>query len=181
MRVAMMRGSPTPTEILMKVAVYPAAPSDQTEDKPAPGNILSEKTRGPFRRYSVNYAINPSDITFLRAQDGKVHADFELVIFVFDPSGVLVNRLGNPLHIAASLDEIKKNVAQGIHYSQEISTPAKGEYFLRIAVHDFNRERLGALEIATSELKNVPPLTPPPPAPSTSPATSPATAPTVPK
>ncbi len=180
MRVAMMRGSPTPTEILMKVAVYPAAPADQTEDKPAPGNMPSEKTHGPFRRYSVNYAINPSDIAFLRAQDGKIHADFELVIFVFDPSGVLVNRLGTPLHIAASMDEIRKNVAQGIHYSQEISTPAKGEYFLRIAVHDFNRERLGAVEVATSELKNVPPLTPQP-APSTSPAASPATVPAVPR
>ena len=57
MRVAMMRGSPTPTEIIMKVAVFPVGPSTQTEDNPAPGNILSEKTHGPFRRYSVSYAI----------------------------------------------------------------------------------------------------------------------------
>src|SRR5882757_191065 len=36
MRVAMMRGSPTPSEIIMKVAVYPVGPSTQTEDNPAP-------------------------------------------------------------------------------------------------------------------------------------------------
>jgi hypothetical protein len=183
MRVAMMRGSPTPSEIIMKVAVFPVSPSTQTEDTPAPGNILTEKVHGPFRRYSVNYAIEPSDITFLRAPDGKIHAAFELVIFVFTPAGVLVNRLSNDLHIASSLDEIKKNVAHGIQYRQEISAPAKGEYFLRIVVHDLTRDRLGAVEVATSEVKILqPPTAPPPPStPSASPTTEPISSPAVPK
>jgi VWFA-related protein len=183
MRVAMMRGSPTPSEIIMKVAVLPIGPSTQTEDTPAPNNILSEKVHGPFRRYSVSYAIEPSDITFLRAPDGKIHAAFELVIFVFNPAGVLVNRLSTQLHIASPLDELKKNIANGIQYRQEISAPAKGEYFLRIAVHDLTRDRLGAIEVATSEVKNLQPPTapPPPPTPSTSPAPGPASAPAVPQ
>jgi hypothetical protein len=183
MRVAMMRGSPTPSEIIMKVAVLPVGPSTQTEDTPAPGNILTDKVHGPFRRYSVSYAIEPSDIAFLRAADGKIHAAFELVIFVFNPAGVLVNRLSTQLHIASPLDELKRNVAKGIQYRQEISAPAKGEYFLRIVVHDLNRDRLGAVEVATSEVKNLQPPTapPPPPAPSTSPAPGPASAPAVPQ
>jgi len=183
MRVAMMRGSPTPTEIIMKVAVYPVGPSTQTEDNPAPGNILTEKVHGPFRRYSVSYAIEPSDITFVRAPDGKIHAAFELVIFVFNPAGVLVNRLSTQLHIASPLDEIKKNVANGIQYRQEISAPAKGEYFLRIAVHDLPHDRLGAVEVATSEVNNLQPPTapPPPPTPSAVQAAEPASTPTVPK
>jgi hypothetical protein len=183
MRIAMMRGSPTPTEIIMKVAVFPVGPSTQTEDNPAPRNILSEKVHGPFRRYSVSYAIVPSDITFLRAPDGKIHAAFEFVIFVFNPAGVLVNRLSNVLHIASPLDDLKKNVANGIQYRQEISAPAKGEYFLRIVVHDLTRDRLGAVEVATSEVKNLQPPTapPPPPTPSTSPAAEPANAPAIPE
>jgi hypothetical protein len=183
MRVAMMRGSPTPSQIIMKVAVLPVGPSTQTEDAPAPGNILNIKVHGPFRRYSVSYAIEPSDITFLRASDGKIHAAFELVIFVFNPEGVLVNRLITQLHIAFPLDELRKSVAKGIQYRQEISAPAKGEYFLRIAVHDLTRDRLGAIEVATSEVKNLQPPTapPPPPTPSTSPAPGPASAPAVPQ
>src|SRR5216683_1220166 len=182
-RVAMMRGSPTPSEIIMKVAVYPVGPSTQTEDNPAPGNILAEKVHGPFRRYSVSYAIEPSDITFVRAPDGKIHAAFELVIFVYNPAGVLVNRLSTELHIASPLDELKKSVAKGIQYRQEISAPAKGEYFLRIVVHDLTHDHLGAVEIATSEVKNLPPPSAPPPptTPSASPAAEPATAPTVPQ
>jgi len=183
MRVAMMRGSPTPSEIIMKVAVYPVGPSTQREDNPASGNILTETVHGPFRRYSVSYAIEPADITFRRFPDGKIHADFELVIFVFNPAGVLVNRLSTELHIASSLDEIKKNVARGIQYRQEISTPAKGEYFFRIVVHDLTRDRLGAVEVATSEVKNLqPPTAPPPPTtPSASPAAAPANAPAAPQ
>jgi hypothetical protein len=183
MRVAMMRGSPTPTEIIMKVAVLPTGPSTQTEDTPAPNNILSERVHGPFRRYSVSYAIESHDITFLRAPDGKIHAAFELVIFVFNPGGVLVNRVSTQLHIASPLDELKKNVARGIQYRQEISAPAKGEYFLRIVVHDLTHDRLGAVEVATSEVKNLqPPTAPPPPStPSASPTAEPATIPTVPK
>jgi VWFA-related protein len=176
MRVAMMRGSPTPTEIIMKVAVYPVGPSTQTEDNPAPGNILSDKVHGPFRRYNVSYAIEPADITFLRAPDGKIHAAFELVIFVFNPEGVLVNRTTKQLAIASPLDELKKNVARGIQYNQEISAPAKGEYFFRIVVHDLPHDRIGAVEVATSEVKNLqPPTAPPPPStPSPSPAATPA-------
>jgi VWFA-related protein len=182
-RVAMMRGSPTPTEIIMKVAVLPTGPSTQTEDTPAPNNILSDKVHGPFRRYSVNYAIEPADITFIRAADGKIHAAFELVIFVFNPAGGLVNRVTTQLHIASPLDELKKNVANGIQYRQEISAPAKGEYFLRIVVHDLTHDRLGAVEVATSEVKNLqPPTAPPSPStPSASPATEPASNAAVPK
>jgi VWFA-related protein len=181
LRGAITRGSPTPTEILMKVAVLPLKTPAQTEDDPAPNNILTEKVHGPFRRYVVSYAINPSDITFIRAAaDGKIHAGFELAVFVFNPDGVLVNRITNTLHIDSTLDEIKKNVSQGIQYRQEISAPAKGEYFLRIIVHDLPRDRFGAVEVATSEVKNLPPATAtpvtstPPPAPATVPATSPA-------
>jgi VWFA-related protein len=183
-RVAMMRGSPTPTEIIMKVAVYPIGPSTQTEDNPAPGNVLSEKVRGPFRRYSVNYAIDPSGITFLRTADGKIHANFELVIFVFNPDGVLLNRLIADLHVASPMDELRKNVANGIQYHQEISAPAKGEYFFRIVVHDLTRDRFGAVEVAASEVKNLQlPTAPPTPATSASPAVKPAdaTAPPAPK
>ena len=172
LRAAISRGSPTPTEILLKVSVRPVAPPDQTEDNPASGNVLEGKTHGPFRRYSIYYAVSPSDITFLRGSDGTVRAGFELAAFVFNPDGVLINMVNNPIHIAASLADIKKAVANGIQYHQEISVPAKGEYFLRIVVHDITRNRFGAVELATSSVKNLPPA----PAAATAPAPSPPSA-----
>ena len=107
--------------------------------------MLSEKVHGPFRRYSVSYAIEPADITFLSAPDGKIHAAFELVIFVFNSEGVLVNRLSTQLRIASPLDELKKNIAHGIQYTQQISAPAKGEDF----VSGLSPEELRAFSITS--------------------------------
>jgi hypothetical protein len=161
MRLAMSRGGPLPGEILIKVGVVPIGPADKPEDTPAAGNIPAAKTHGPYRRYSVNYAIDPHDLTLLRTPDGMIHSDFGLVIFVFDPDGVLVNSVSNAVHMTATLDQVKQVFAQGIYRHEEISAPAKGEYFLRIAVHDLHRDLYGAVEVATSQVRGIAPATPP--------------------
>jgi len=81
MHVAMMHGVPAPTQILMKVGVVPITPADQLEEKPAPGNSVVANIHGPYRRYSVNYAIEPDNIAFFRNPDGKLTADFTHSIF----------------------------------------------------------------------------------------------------
>ena len=140
----------------MKVGVVSMTPAGQMDkDKVAEGNVPSANTRGPYRRYSVNYAIEPRDITFLKLTDGKVHGDFDLIIFVFGPDGVLVNGLQAPIHLAGSLEQIQQASLHGLVFHEEVSTPAKGEYFLRIAVHDRHRDQYGAVEVATADVKNV--------------------------
>jgi hypothetical protein len=155
MRMAMTRGAPVPTEILMKVSVVPIGTAKETEETVAPGNIAHATTKGPFRRYNVGYAINPSDIAFLRNADGKVHADFDLSVLVFDPDGAVVNSLGQSIHVTATLEEIKKAVEHGVLYNLQVSAPAKGEYFFRIAVHDLNRDHYGVVEMALADVKNL--------------------------
>ena len=46
--------------------------------------------------------------------------------------------------------------------NNEIDAPAKGDYFLRIAVHDLTTDRVGALEIPTASIQ--PSAAPPQPA-----------------
>jgi hypothetical protein len=41
----------------------------------------------------------------------------------------------------------------GLPVMQEIAVPAKGNYFLRIGVHDLGDDRVGALEIAVDEVR----------------------------
>lgn len=158
LRLAMMRGTPVPAEIMMKVGVVPMTPAGQTEDKLATRNVAVAKLEGPYRRYSVNYAVNPADLNFQRTPDGVVHGDVDLIIFVYTADGQLINALSEDVHLAAPLENIKKAVAQGLLWHEEISTPAKGEYFLRIAVHDEHKDRYGAIEMATSQVRNVVPL-----------------------
>ncbi len=164
----MKLGTPTPTEMLLHVGVIPITPAGESEDKPAPGNVPARDTHGPYRRYNVNYYVGRSEIKFLPGESGKVRADLEFVIFVFEPDGTLVNAASNTMHLNGTQEEIKQAVARGLFYHQEVSAPAKGEYFLRIVVHDLNRDRFGAVEVAISAVKNVVPRT----APLTTPATS---------
>jgi hypothetical protein len=156
-RVAMMRGAPTPTEILMKVAVARMNTGGKTEDQVAAANTPSASTKGPYQRYGVDYAINPGDLVFLHGEDGKVHVDYDLLVYVYDANGDLLNWFGSTHQIAASAEQMHRGTMHGLLAHAEVSVPAKGEYFLRIAVHDRNRDHYGAVEVATSQVRNVAP------------------------
>jgi hypothetical protein len=103
----------------------------------------------------VNYSIDPAGLVYLQGPDGKIHVDFDLVIFVFTPDGERVNSRGSSVHIAKSLDDLRKMLDQGLTYHEEISAPAKGEYFLRIGVHELHDDHYGAVEVATSAVRNL--------------------------
>jgi VWFA-related protein len=154
-KVAMMRGAPTPTEILMKVAVARLSAGGKTEGQVAPGNLPAATTKGPFQRYSVNYAINPGDLVFLHGDDGKIHIDYDVLVYVYDANGDLVNWMGHTHPIAGSAAQVQRETTHGLLAHEEVSVPVKGEYFLRIAVHDRNRDHYGAVEVATSQVRDV--------------------------
>jgi VWFA-related protein len=154
MRLAMTRGAPTPSDILMNVGVAPMTAASATESVPAPANSPTPKGRGPWRRYGVNYQIDPTGLVFFRGGDGKVHADFDLVVFVYSADGSVLNMLVNSGHVADTMDGVRQLIKEGIYFHQEVSAPAKGVSFLRIAVHDLHRDHYGVVEVATSQVKN---------------------------
>ena len=155
LRLTMTRGAPTPSDILMNVGVVPITAPSATESAAAPGNDPEPKARGPWRRYGVNYQIDPSGLVFFHGADGKVHADFDLVVFVYSADGTVLNTLVNSGHVADTMDRVRELIKRGIYFHQEVSAPAKGESFLRIAVHDLHRDHYGAVEVATSQVKNI--------------------------
>jgi hypothetical protein len=114
-------------------------------------------TKGPYQRYGVDYAINPGDLVFLHGEDGKVRVDYDLLVYVYDANGDLLNWFGSTHQIAASAEEMHRGTMRGILAHAEVSVPVKGENFLRIAVHDRNRDHYGAVEVATSQVRDVAP------------------------
>lgn len=155
-RAAMMRGAPEPTEILMKVAVAPMTAAGALDKEAAAGNVPTAATHGPYRRYSVNYAIDPGKLSFMRAGDGKIHSSFDLLVFVFDRDGGLVNSRVEQIQINATQEELRNIVKEGIFRHEEVSVPAHGEYFLRIGVGDERQDHFGAVEVTTSEIDSLP-------------------------
>jgi hypothetical protein len=45
---------------------------------------------------------------------------------------------------------------KGLFFHQQISVPLKGEFYLRIGVHDVTADRDGAVEVPVDSVKNLP-------------------------
>lgn len=158
LRLAMTRGAPVPTDILFRVGVVPMSSANSSEEAVAQHNMPTEKGKGPWRRYSVNYQIDPAGLVFTRAPDGKIHSDFDLLVYVFTPQGERVNVVRDARSFIGSDAQVRDFFQHGIVQHIEVSVPAKGEYFLRIAVHDLHRDHYGAVEVATSQVSKLVPI-----------------------
>jgi VWFA-related protein len=159
MRVAMMRGAPDPTEITLKARVLPASTEPETEL--AKDNILnpSSDVKGPYRRYAIDIAADPSSINIQRAPDGNYHALLQFLTYVYDQDGNLLNVENNAVRANYSPTVYRQILRTGIPYHEEISVPLKGDYALRIGVHDLATNHIGALEVPVDSVKNLPPIT----------------------
>jgi VWFA-related protein len=154
----MVRGAPVPTQIVFTIRVRPS--TGKAEDEPAAGNevaVANAEAKPPFTRYAIDFALNARDISFSQS-DGLSHGGCEFVIFVYDADGTLVNRAGSTLHADLKPAAYADFLRHPLSYNQDISVPRKGDFFLRIAVHDLNSDRVGAVEVPLNAVKNLSPL-----------------------
>ncbi len=158
--LAMTRGAPQPTDILFRVGVVPIPQIAQTGDPEpvAPNNTPTAKGHGPWRRYSVNYQIDPAGLVFFSQPGGKARTDFDLIVFVYTAQGDLLNSFHQPLSYTGEDRDVRDLFQHGMLRHTEVSVPAKGEYFLRIAVHDLHRDHYGAVEVPTAQVANLKPI-----------------------
>jgi len=163
---AMSRGGPAPEDLLFRVRVLPA--STTTETTLAPGNELTPvlPSKGPFRRYDLDFLSLPGELTFARQPDGRRIAKIEFLAYVFDTEGDLLATSGRALTLEPRSNDDAKLAHALIQYHLEVSVPDFVETFLRIAMRDVTSNRLGVIEIPTSAVTSLPPATyaPPPPA-----------------
>jgi hypothetical protein len=160
MRTAMLRGGPDPVELVFEAQVQPT--SANPEPDVAPGNLAGPKTKGPYLRYSVLFAINPYDLSCPATPDGVHHCQIESMIFVYDADGVLLNSQSNGLKADIPAAKVATLKQGGFRFHEEISVPVKGESFLRIGVHDKTTDEVGAIELPVSAVSKLPPLNAPP-------------------
>jgi VWFA-related protein len=155
-RAAMMRGGPDPTELIFVADVRPS--SADTEPELAQGNQASKKLSGPYRRYSVIFLTNPREVNWTPTPDGAHHCALEFLTFVYDADGKLVNMQTNGISASIAADKFSALLQQNLQYRQQISVPAKGEYYLRIGMRDTGTDRVGALELPVAAVAKLPPL-----------------------
>lgn len=157
-REAMTRGAPLPTQILFTARVLPH--STRPEDTLAAGNVVDPKTplAPPYRRFDVDVAAMPKYFTLTKQESGNYTGAIELAVFVYSVDGKLINTTAKKLSINLTPDayaHFEKNYV-GVHV--EVSAPAEKDSVLRIGFQDVPSNHIGALEVATSSVKNLQPL-----------------------
>jgi hypothetical protein len=129
-----------------------------------PGNLAAPKIAGPYRRYIVTFIANPKDMDCTATLDGEHHCVVEFLTYVYDVDGVLINTQTNGINAGFSPARYASFLKSPLTYRQQISVPAKGEYYLRLGMRDDNADHVGALELPVAAVAKLTPASPPAPA-----------------
>jgi VWFA-related protein len=152
LQTSMMPGTLQPTQVLFHVTATQAPTPDAT--LPPNNNPADPKTmKPPFRHLSLIYTVDLKGIEFDSAADGLYHGQFEYAVNIYDPNtGQLVNSSTMAAKPALPPTVYQSMLATGAKLRQEIDLPAKGDYILRLGVHDLTTDSVGALEFPLSAL-----------------------------
>lgn len=147
---AMMRGTLQPTQVLFHVSV---APASATATALPAGNNADPKMKPPYRLLTLSYNVDLNGIQFDQSPDGNYHGQFEYAVNVYDSGdGRLLNSSAMSAKPALPPAVYQSLLTSGAKLHQDIAIPVKGDYILRIGVHDLTADRVGAIEIPTSSL-----------------------------
>jgi VWFA-related protein len=152
---AMQLGVAPPTEVILTASL---AVDDKVvklgRDTPLPTDNYLEadyKTM-PFHTYTVLVQANARAFRLTRTADGQRQGLVEVVTIVYDQTGDRVNSLITRAALNLGEAQYRKLLADGLPVRQQIAVPVKGNYFMRIGVHDVASDRIGALEIPVDEV-----------------------------
>jgi VWFA-related protein len=153
MTAALLRGGPNATQILFDAFVVPR---DETTDKLTTGAEPNSKLmKPPYRTYIVQYLVDLSGVQFTVSTDSVHHGALEFAAMLYTPDGEVVNVAATRLTLTLPQERFDQMMAKGLSAMQSIQAPVKGEYFLRMALHDPNGDRVGALEAPLTGLKTL--------------------------
>lgn len=153
---AMQLGMIPATEIVFAASIKPADTIVKLKkDEPLPkANFLrAEWQHKPFRNYTILVRADAKHIEAIRSMDGMRHIKVHLDAIVYDWEGQPVNSLGETESFALGNDAYQELLVSGLAIKADIAIPAKGNFFLRLGVHDLNGGRMGAFEIPADQIK----------------------------
>ena len=156
MESAMRMGAAAPRDIVFIADVTPSADVSKAKgDEPlAKDNFLAKQYRkDAYREYQIHYSLNAQQARFMPTPDESYHGRLEFVAVVYDNTGAVVNSKSAQVPIDVDQVTYAQMLQAGLGSVQTIAIPVKGNFFLRIGVHDMSGDRVGALEIPVDQIK----------------------------
>jgi VWFA-related protein len=153
---AMQLGVAPPTEVILTASLAiddTVVKLDRDAPLPTDNYLEADYKAKPFRNYTVQVQADARAFRLTRAADGLRQGLVEIVTIVFDQTGDRVNSLITRAALNLSDAQYRKLLAVGLPVRQQIAVPVKGNYFMRIGVHDVASDRIGALEIPVDEIR----------------------------
>jgi hypothetical protein len=153
---AMGLGAIPPTEIVFdaRIQVDSSAEKLGKGAPPPPGNFLqAEWQHKPFRNYTISFRADAHRMGLKRTADGLRHGLVEFVAVVYAQDGAEVNSLKTTAKFDVTAGQYRDLLTSGLPEKLEIAVPVKGNFFLRLGVHDLTGDQVGALEIPVDQIK----------------------------
>lgn len=153
LQVALRRGAPLAQELFLQAHITPqgrARPTTKDEIAELSGFPAfarrKKRAEASIQRYFVDYTLDGSQISLEPAEDGRLHARFEILIGAYDEENRTMFGYRSPdekVYVVKNADDAKKKPIKLRHV---VEIPADAAW-LRVAVRDAIGDRLGSVEI----------------------------------
>lgn len=153
---AMLLGAIPPTEIVFTASLAEGGQVQKVKkNAPLPPNtfLRADWQDKPFRIDTILFQADIHRLRLVRTPDGIRHGMVEFVTVVYDQNGAPVNTLRSTAELNLSDATWQKVLRDGLPARQEIAVPVKGNFFLRLGVHDEIGDRIGAMEIPVDQIR----------------------------
>jgi VWFA-related protein len=141
-KAAELSSAPAATQIPFYARVLPMA-----------AGARKELGKAESVSYLVEYSIDPRGLSIETAADGLRHGHVEFIALVYNGDGKTINSDVKPVRVTWSASQFNAALQHGVRYQQEIRVPAQGECSVRLLVHDFLGDKIGAIDVPADGLK----------------------------
>jgi len=152
----MQLGAIPPTEVILTARITEGSTVVKLDKKaalPADNYLVADYKGKPFRTYHVHVVADARALGLTRGADGIHRGTVEFVTLVFDQTGHQVNSMKSTAILNFTDARYPALLKTGLPVDQEIAVPVKGNYFLRVGVHDVASDHIGAIEIPVDAVR----------------------------
>ena len=153
---AMQLGAVPPTEIFFTARVTENEKVEQLKKEdawPKDNYLTADWKYKPFHTYTVEFTADAKTLKLVKGPDGLRHGTIAFVSVLYDQMAQNVNSRLTTINTDIDDAQYQEILARGLTEHHEIAVPAKGNYFLRLGLHDTVNDRIGSLEVAVDRVK----------------------------
>jgi VWFA-related protein len=153
---AMQLGAVPPTEILFTARVTESGKTEQLKKEdpwPKDNYLAADWKYKPFHTYTVDFTVDANSLKLVKGTDGLRHGSIAFVSVLYDQMAQNVNSRLTTINMDIDDAQYQQILEHGLTEHHEIAVPAKGNFFLRLGLHDTVNDRIGSLEVAVDRVK----------------------------